>query len=258
MRSVGFLEQLGGDLDAAFDRLAAERQRRRQVRYRLAAAAAAVVIIAAGLVLVDPGKPAAAGVSVEHRNGEVIVQLTDIEYRPRVIEGAAAAAGLDVDVTDVPTGSSLVGKFVRYKHGANLSDLQRINLDGVAFTGFVLPEGWKGKLALDVGRPAKRNEVYGVFTNAASEGEALACTGILSSRVEAALALVADRSLIVRWQAADGSGQRELQAAELGSSPWRSYVVAEATALDRTHVVILLAAAGSERANPALTRPAVC
>lgn len=257
MSTRSYLDELGDDLDAAFDRLVDERRRRKGIAYRAAAVAAAVVVVAAAVVVADSGKPAAAGVSVQHRNGQIIVRLTDIEYRPEVIEHATAAAGLDVDVTAVATGPSLVGRFLRAEAGAG-DEVKQIGRDGPSFTGFAVQEGWGGRLEIYVGRPADGGEPYETFPNAVSEGEPLACTGILGSRADAASTLIADRDLDVRWRAVATTGERDLRVSELDESPWNELVVTRAEALDRSHVLIVLAAPGSAPADRLLTKPADC
>ena len=88
--------------------------------------------------------------------GRVAITLLDLEHDPRRIEAAARRAGLDVRVTAVPVGPSLVGRFVAESGMGSLpSELLALGGDTRAFVGFSLPEGWSGTLDLTVGRPPR-------------------------------------------------------------------------------------------------------
>lgn len=201
---------------------------------------------------------AVADVSVQTQNGLVYVRLNDLEHDPQTIEDAAATAGLDITVDEMPVGPSLVGRFVGYGFaGERPGTLKELDRDGPAFSGFVIPAGYDGTLVLRVGRPAQPGEPYAQFANATSEGEALACTGILGASPAEALEVVAARDLDTLWLVVSGTGQRPVDAADLDEEG-DDLVVRRALAAGPGRVLITLADPDTTLDDVELTSPATC
>lgn len=258
MRAAGFFDALGVELGSAFDRLVERRRRRRRLAQRVGAAAAVVAVALTALVAIDRDHPAEAGVQVERRDGFIYVRLTDLEHRPRVIEDAVRKAGLDVAVTAVPTGPSLVGRFVRVGGSGDLKALLRLEPDGSAFGGFAVPEGWDGRLVLEVGEPARDGEAYAVFTNALSEGEPLACTGIAGSEPAEATAIVRARDLAAHWKLVSGLVVEDVDLDDLTVRQQHELQVSHVLGTGVRDVLVYLSGDATPPRGLPLTEPAHC
>jgi hypothetical protein len=253
----GFFDTLEAQLGDGLERTVRRRAARRRMLERGAGLAVALIAISAAVLFVNGRDVAEAGVSVETEGGLVYIRLTDVEYRPDVIEDAAGAAGLDVSVRSVPTGPSLVGRFVGFtEEGEGAGLLKELNADGASFTGFVLPSGYDGSLHLEVGRPAKDGEPYEASTNALSEHEPLACTGILGASAPDAVAIVSDRSATAQWMEQVGSNRRLVDERDVRQRD--DLHVVQATATSSTHVLVVLAADGVTIPSAGETAPAAC
>lgn len=255
MSGGGYFEELLEHVDPAFERVARERRRRANL-LRLAAVTAIALLVAGGLVIIGGSKPAAAGVRVTREDGAIVVRLVDVEYRPDVIEKAAKEAGIDLDVAAVPTGPSLVGRFVRANASQDVDVVHLLGRSGDSFSGFRVPVGWDGHLDLKVGRPA-RGAPYDVFTNAVSEGEPLACTAIVGARAADASRLVRDAGVTASWHLDGPRGASDISAAD-ATGRWRRATVAYVVATSASSVRVFLVAGGADLTPPALTSPATC
>jgi hypothetical protein len=246
---------------------AAEGRRRRRaataVRRLAAVTAVAVVALAiATAVELRTAEPAGAGVEVTHAGGDITVRLTDLEHRPAVIERALREAGIDAHVVAEPAGPSRVGLFLASRgRGALPSELRPLDEDDVFFPAFVIPEGWTGRLDLEVGRPARRGEQYVRYSDAFAPGEPLHCSGLLGRSATAAAAHLPAAARGVRFQAL-GPGSSvpvDLTPADVGPSPFAHYVVAGAIAVSPTSVVVTVTPTGeSPQPASAPTRGATC
>ncbi|MEY2423030.1 MAG: hypothetical protein QOI95_3097 [Acidimicrobiaceae bacterium] len=164
---------------------AARRARYRQTRRRRMGALATfgatlLIAVLAGAQLLHTDR-AEAGVDIKVENGQLVVRLTDLEFRSDVIRDALARAGLHVTVSAQPVGPSDVGRFVSAV-GAGAApprELHALSERDGTFEGFVLPVGWPGELDLIVGRPATATETYFKASNAFAAGEPLACSHLL-------------------------------------------------------------------------------
>jgi hypothetical protein len=253
----GFFDTLESQLGDGLERTVRRRAARRRVLERGAGIAVAIVAVFGAVLFVNGRDVAEAGVEVSTSDGLVTIQLTDVEYRPKVIEKAARDAGFDVSVTSLPTGPSLVGRFVGFAEtGTGAGLLKELNADGKSFTGFVLPAGYDGSLELQVGRPARADETYLSATNALSEGEPLACSGMLDAAAPDAVAIVRDLGIDVTWRERDGSRQSPIDAADVLQRD--DLRVARATALSPTSVLVVLAPEGVELPSVGETAPATC
>ena len=216
MTERGFFDTLEAQLGAGFERVAQQRRARRRLAQRVGGAALAVLLAVGAGAIVLRDEPAAAGVRVEERDGLVYVRLVDLEYRADVIEDAARQAGIDVSVESVPTGPSLIGRFIRFAQtGEDTGELRRLDADGPAFDGFAIPADFDGTLVLQVGRPASDDEPYGVFPNALAAGEPLACSGVLGMSPIAARRLALGEDLDVRWTVVTEQGVRPVPDGEV-------------------------------------------
>jgi hypothetical protein len=139
---------------------------------------AVLVLAALAATTVDPS-PASADVVVRHRHGRVIVRLTDRQTTAREIEAATDKAGLDIRVEAVPAGPSIVGRFTGQVASAGAVELTWLEEEAVSYAAFSLPERWRGRLTLLLGRRARPGEPYVPISDAYAEGEPLACSGTL-------------------------------------------------------------------------------
>lgn len=189
--------------------VAAARRRYRRRRFpRLGAAAAAVLVGLVCVVALQSGD-AHAAVEVIRGNAYVEVRLVDLESRPEEIEAAAAEAGIDLRLTGVPVGPSMVGKFVSLSGTAlpdeviPLDPAAAADGDAVLYSGFRLRDGFDGTLRIALGRPARPGEDWVATSDASAPGELLACedlTGLSTAEVARRLDGVDAR---VRWFAID-------------------------------------------------------
>jgi hypothetical protein len=130
-------------------------------------------------LIADP-RPANADVEITHRDGRVIVRLTDLANTVEDVEAATDAEGLDVRVEAVPAGPSQVGRFVGdVSTDGDGVDVERTEVDGVTFMAFSVPEDWDGTLTVFLGRPARPDEPYQSATDAFATGEPLGCSNTL-------------------------------------------------------------------------------
>lgn len=174
---------------------------RRRQRGRPVLLGFGVVALAVASLLATSPAPARADVHVERRGDRLIVSLTDLEHRPEHIEGVLRGLGLDATVVAAPVGPSQVGRFVGTEDDAGLApEVRRVGAGPASFAGFSVPLGWRGHLALQVGRPAGPGEPYAIFSDALAPGEPLACRALLGLPVAPVLDLLAglDLDVLVR------------------------------------------------------------
>lgn len=195
MNNDEFLAELRGSVVAADEAHRAQRSRRgRQgsgpVRWL---AAAAIVLVVAGASVALRPSTAAAGLQVVADSTGITLRLTDLATRPSEVERASKEAGLDVTVSEVPVGPSMVGKFVGLS-GEQLP--QRVQVtDGDAssgFTAFRLPAGFDGPLELRMGRAARDGETWAVLSDATAPGEPLACQDLVGEDLADVMAVAAE------------------------------------------------------------------
>jgi hypothetical protein len=166
--SFPFLDELRAELVRA----ARDEQARRRPRRRLALAAGAAALVAAlaalGLLVDRSGSSALA---ITHDEDGIVVRIADANASPEELARELRAAGIQAQVRAVPVSPSVVGKWV--------------DIDGVGkheeiahSVDFRLPAGFKGRLRLEVGRPARPGERYALVQGAFRPGEPLRCKGI--------------------------------------------------------------------------------
>jgi len=259
MTAPGFFESLERQLGDGFDRTVARRRARRRAVERLGGFALGLVAVALTLVLVLAQDGAEAGVSVQTRGGLVYVRLFELEHDAEKIERAAAEAGLDITVEEIAVGPSLVGRFVHEEHSADaLGELKALDPDGPAFAGFVVPAGYEGRLVLRVGRPAEDGEPYATLTNALSEREPLACSGIQDESPARALELVERAGLTARWSVNTAQGTRPIPVDEVEDPDHADLRVDRVLALDDHTVAVVLSDGETPLPPLELTAPASC
>jgi hypothetical protein len=142
------------------------------------AAAAVVLAVLGGVVLVQPDQ-ASAGVEIISDESGLTLRLTDLATRPEEVEEAARLAGVDVSVTLVPVGPSLVGRFLGSSGTALPQELAITEGDGSAFTGFRIPNDFDKQIDLRMGRPAEDGEEWGSLSDARAPGEVLECQDLV-------------------------------------------------------------------------------
>jgi hypothetical protein len=241
-----FLDALREELLAAAARqIDAGRPIRPRPRLAVAAAGAttAVLAVAMGVLLtLSAPAPAQADVRVEVEGGRVIITLVELEHRPERIQAVAQGAGLDVTVSAVPVGPSLVGRFVRSTgNGALPPELHVLGTGPTTFAGFSLPEDWRGSLHLSVGRPADDGEAYVAYSDAFAEGEPLHCAGVLGAPATEALALVEQLPLHADWELGSVDPVTRVRPADLREGIADGLVVVRADAVAADRVVLRLA-----------------
>lgn len=176
------LEELGTEVTAAARR---EDRRRRGARrlVTMSAAAVAVVVVAVGaLLLAQPGE-VVADVEVLRHDDHLLIKLNDLETRPGEVEAAAAEAGLDVDVVEVPVGPSNVGRIIStYQSEGTTSVFGPTGPEG-AFerSGFRVPLGYEGRIVVHLGRAAEPGEQWQAASLAVERGEVLACQDLVGA-----------------------------------------------------------------------------
>jgi hypothetical protein len=254
MTTPGFFDSLERQLGDGFDRAGHRRASRRRLLQRAGGIAAGVLVLLTAFAFVSRDDPAAAGVSIEQRDGLVYVRLTDVEYRADAIEDAARVAGLDIEVESVPTGPSLIGRFVRASGDGIVGKLKELDPDGPAFSGFVIPAGFDGSLSLQVGRPSKDGEPYAQYGNALSEGEPLACTGIVGVTPAEAVEIIHERNIDAVWTLLTARGMQSVDPSSVDDGVH----VARAMSTAPDHVQIVLTDDATPLADLEATAPATC
>jgi hypothetical protein len=260
MSSPGFFDTLERQLGDRLEQGVARRRARRRVVERVGGIGLGAVAILATLFFTVNNDAAVADVSVQTRDGLVYLRLIDDEFDIDEIQAAAADAGIDVVVEHLAVGPSLVGRFVSWGHSGEgeLGELKELDLDGPAFSGFVVPADYDGTIYLSVGRPAEDDELYMASSNAVSEGEPLACSGVLDATPSEAAAIIAERDLDVRWRVLDASGSSEGDTDAIARGDLDDHDVVLAAADGPTAVWITLAAPGTPGPMLTLTAPAAC
>ena len=157
------------------------RHRRRRVLVSIGAAAVAASIAIVAVLAVGSSDPVAAGVEVEVVDGRIVVELTDVETRPGVVEAALRDVGLDAVVTALPVGPSNVGRFVAAE--SNLPGGVDADIDQQSFVVFSAPVGLRDRIELGLGRPAE-GETYAAASDAYAPGEPLSCSGLYGQPVQ--------------------------------------------------------------------------
>jgi hypothetical protein len=264
-----FFDALGDELVAAAERrprpTPAEVRRARFAPARarrlvlLGVAAALVAVLAGTLALTRTSDRASAGVDVAVHDGRVNITLTDLEHDPRRIERAVRATGLDVRIVAVPTGPSLVGKFVGEVAGqAYPPELHERQADGSSFAGFSLPVGWPGHLVIYVGRPALAGEDYRAFPSAFDRGEPLACQHLIGlSATEAARELPNVEQTVLFDPLGKGDVNPDpIPAAEIATSEFAGWKVIGGTSWSATRIVLDITAPADAASFP--TTPPSC
>jgi hypothetical protein len=161
------------DLRAGLVRAASHERARRRRRRRLALAAAGAGTLVAGLLalslLGDRGEGAALAITRDDRG--IVVRIADADASPEELTAELQAAGIEAQVRAVPVSPSLAGKWIDIEgFGQHEEIAHRVDLR--------LPAGFKGRLRLDVGRPARPGERYALTQSAFRPGEPLHCRGI--------------------------------------------------------------------------------
>jgi hypothetical protein len=195
-----------------------ERRHRRTRRLQMVAVAAAVVVVAVGLGTVVSQEQVSAGVDVVRDGDDLVVRLTDLETNPSEVTEAAAEAGLDVRVDEVPVGPSMVGRFVAADGDELPPELRTVDPSGASgFGGFRVPANYQGTIRLHMGRPAEGTETWAVLSDATAPGEPLACTVLEEIDVGEVVERVRDTGAeSIRVFVLDGGG--EVDAGALGAA----------------------------------------
>lgn len=182
-----FLAELRAEISAAAHREheRMNRGRRRRDVMRVGALAATVVVAVFAAVFVVSAPEANAGVEISRSGDDLVVRLTDLETRPEEVAHAAAEAGLDVTVAEVPVGPSNVGRFIAAEaEGGYPPDLRVVDGDpSTAFLGFRIPAGYDGRLDLLMGRAAGSGDAWAVASDATARGELLECADVVGARL---------------------------------------------------------------------------
>ena len=151
-------------------------RRRSAARWPLGLVAAAVLaLVVVGVGVFRDDRSVAADVRVSLDGDHLTLQLSGHDVSGQEIVEAARAAGLDVTVSEVPVGSSNVGRLVRSEASELPPLLELIGPDGSSFLGFRLPRDWPGTLHLTLGRAAQPGERFIVSSDAMLPGEPLEC-----------------------------------------------------------------------------------
>jgi hypothetical protein len=260
MTETGFFDSLERQLGDGLERSVARRRSRRRIARRAGGFAVGAVAIIATMFFATDDDVADADVSVQTRGGLVYLRLVDTEFDADEIQAAASEAGIDVVVEQVPVGPSLVGRFVSYGSSGEgeLGELKELDLDGPAFSGFVIPAGYEGTIYLSVGRPAEDSELYMASSNAVSDGEPLACSGALDATPSGAAAIAADRGLQARWFIWSSDGAWEVDDATVASGELDDHHVVVASADGPGMVSFRISPPGTPAPLLNLTAPAAC
>ena len=153
-------------------------------------------------------------------------------------------------------GPSLVGRFVGDTQSGERPGAGRVDRNGPAFSGFVIPAGFEGTLVLAVGHPASDGEPYRSFSNAFSEGEPLACSGAMDAVPSRAVEIVEDRGLDAMWMIVSGDGSRPVDAKALASGAHDELVIVQAIAVDP--IGCCSTSEPDHEVHTVLTSPAAC
>lgn len=170
------LEQLGAEVAAA----ARRRDRRRRGGRRAAsmvAAAVVVALVAVSALLISDDSQVVADVEVIRQGDELVVKLNDLATRPEEVEAAAAEAGVDIDVIQVPVGPSNVGRAIStyQTEGTEVLILPTGDDGEYERSGFRIPADYEGTIDVTLGRAARPGEQWQAASLATERGEALAC-----------------------------------------------------------------------------------
>ncbi|MCU1380888.1 MAG: hypothetical protein JWN29_3871 [Acidimicrobiales bacterium] len=209
--------------------------------------AAAVVVIAFGVIAFSAwrSEPVSAGVDVRRSGAHVVLRVFGTAPPASEIQEIAHRNGLNIDVTEVPVGPSLVGQMFP----------STVVPPEVDFTGGIthgsrtisFPLNWKGRLGLLIGRPARGGEAYGQPSDALAPGEPLACQQ--GSTAEAVAAAAERQGVTVRWWLTDPDTfvtRRDVPFAEVRSSAYAGYRVAYGVAFDAHQAIAELTPDGRE------------
>jgi hypothetical protein len=230
-----FERALRDELAAAAAREQARAWPRRWRRIAVGVAAAVAAVLAA--FAIGTSGPATADVEVTHHGDRVEVVLTDPVVDPGELVRAVRRAGFAAELQRVPTGPSSVGHYLGSYGDDDVEDLQGRADDGTVRTGFSLPAGWKGRLLVREGRPARAGEAYVGSTDAFAHGEPLECTGARGRPVRDLVGLVHD--LVVRVQVVSpGATGAQLTLADAAASDVGSWPVVSAAAVSAEEVVV--------------------
>lgn len=220
-------------------RVAAHRQRRRLWTSLGAGITATVAAVVAVLSL--GGSPATADVIVTVRDGTIRVTLTDLQASPREVASALADAGLDASVEARPVGPSNVGAFADVGFtGPVPVTIGHQDVRGNTFRTFTLPEGWKGHLAVGLGRPAQPGEIWALASDAFAPGEALHCSGVRGR----SLAESTEPLTGIAVRAVTPTNPTPVPVADLSPAE-RDLLIVSAEAFSLDDVVVHLGAAGT-------------
>lgn len=197
MNTEEFLEQLRDEVVAADERhLRASRRTgpptRARSRHRWLGAAAALLLVAGAVVGLRPA-PAAAGVEIISDAQGLTIRLTDVQARPEDVEHAAADAGLEVTVVEVPVGPSLVGRFVGLSAVGGTGGIRAS--EGTPESGYSaiqVPRGSGTRVEVRMGRPARAGEALSVNSDATAPGELLECADLVGMLLAEAVEVAED------------------------------------------------------------------
>jgi hypothetical protein len=234
MRDQEFLDDLEAQLVMASRRrheLRSPRSRRRPTGL-LVAAAACVAALVVGIALVDDD-PAAAAVDVTIDDTAITLRLRGDDVDPDAVIEAAAEADLDVEVIELPVGTSHVGQFVSISNSELPPEMRLLDEDGQGFSGFKLPLGWPGQVRLALGREAMPGERYAAATDATAAGEPLECEPIVGAELSTSVADLRARGFTVRAFAMPTPGDVTDQLEQYGD--WL-VVQAQAVAADEIYL----------------------
>ena len=175
---------------------AAGRQHRRRVRRRrvLVAAGLLPVLVLAALVLQRPEQAEASSVAVSRVPGGFEIDLIDRDAPPRTVADDLAAKGVVVQLEEVTTGPSRVGRLLWLRAASSQAP------DGELF----VPDG--AVVRVGVGQQAPAGLPYELRSDAFAAGEVLHCVGYRGQRAgELAGELASRPGISVTWRAVDGS-----------------------------------------------------
>lgn len=233
MSEEAFLAELRSELVAAAQRrhsdMPATTSRRarnpRSLPLRLVAASMTLLVAVAAVVVMRTGD-AHAAVEVIRADGFVHVRLVDLETRPEEIVAAARDAGVDLTVSAVPVGPSMVGRFISLT-ATELPPEMIPTDDGAVgstthYTSFRVPEGFGGELRVHLGRQARPGEEWIAASDALAPGELLECQDLLGKRVEELRGHVEGLDATVRWFAISPNDSSEVMGDLDPYASWRA------------------------------------
>jgi hypothetical protein len=172
--------------------------------------------------------PAAAELEVRHRNGQIEVRMVDLEATPRQIARDLADAGVDADVRGEPVGPSNVGRLISVAiDGPDADQVELVDFASHEHQAFRIPERFRGRLEIGVGRPARPGERWTASSDAFAQGEPLHCEDVRGRTLADAADELADFHVRL-FPVVDGSWGQSVELDDAALAQHRSWLVTRA------------------------------